>query len=111
MRGIIRHGLLAAALACLNLAVARADDFPNRPITVMVGLAAGGITDVTARLYSEVVARNFGLRVSVENRPGAGGAVPLPRCRRRRPMAIRCWSFPAPSMPPSRLWDRRLTSR
>jgi len=41
----------------------------------MVGLAAGGITDVTARLYSEVVARNLGLRVSVENRPGAGGAV------------------------------------
>ncbi len=75
MRGIIRHGLLAAALACLNLAVARADDFPNRPITVMVGLAAGGITDVTARLYSEVVAKNLGLRVSVENRPGAGGAV------------------------------------
>lgn len=75
MRGIIRHGLLAAALACVNLAVARADDFPNKPITVMVGLAAGGITDVTARLYSEVAAKNLGLRVSVENRPGAGGAV------------------------------------
>jgi tripartite-type tricarboxylate transporter receptor subunit TctC len=71
----IGHGLVAAALACLNLAAARADDFPDRPITLMVGLAAGGITDVTARLYSEVVSRNLGLRVSVENRPGAGGAV------------------------------------
>jgi tripartite-type tricarboxylate transporter receptor subunit TctC len=66
------------ALALLTAAAPRpaaADDFPTRPITVMVGLAPGGITDVTARLYSEMVARNTGQRVTVENRPGAGGAV------------------------------------
>src|SRR5262249_7145650 len=50
-------------------------EFPSRPITLMVGLAAGGITDVTARLYAEAVSRITGQRVSVENRAGAGGGL------------------------------------
>ena len=54
---------------------APAQDYPNRPITLMVGLAAGGITDVTARLYAEAVSRITGQRVTVENRTGAGGGV------------------------------------
>src|SRR5262249_38452211 len=41
----------------------------------MVGLAAGGITDVTARLYAEAVSKITGQRVTVENRTGAGGGV------------------------------------
>src|SRR5262245_662404 len=41
----------------------------------MVGLAAGGITDVTARLYAEAVSASIGQRIIVENRTGAGGAV------------------------------------
>jgi tripartite-type tricarboxylate transporter receptor subunit TctC len=49
--------------------------FPNRPITVMVGLAPGGITDVTTRIYAEVVARNISQRIIVENRAGAGGGI------------------------------------
>ncbi|MFL6799322.1 MAG: Bug family tripartite tricarboxylate transporter substrate binding protein [Xanthobacteraceae bacterium] len=54
---------------------ASAEEFPSKPITIMVGLAAGGITDVTARLYAEVVSRNVGQRINIENRPAAGGAV------------------------------------
>lgn len=50
-------------------------EYPNRPITLMVGLAAGGITDVTARLYAEAVAKVTGQRVIVENKTGAGGGV------------------------------------
>jgi tripartite-type tricarboxylate transporter receptor subunit TctC len=72
---IIRCGLIVAALACQWVLSARADEFPVKPITIMVGLAAGGITDVTARLYAEVVARNVGQRITIENRPAAGGAV------------------------------------
>jgi tripartite-type tricarboxylate transporter receptor subunit TctC len=41
----------------------------------MVGLAAGGITDVTARLYAEAVSKSIGQRVTVENKTGAGGGV------------------------------------
>jgi tripartite-type tricarboxylate transporter receptor subunit TctC len=52
-----------------------AQDYPNRPITIVVGLAPGGITDVTARIYAEALSKNVGQRVVVENRQGAGGAV------------------------------------
>ena len=66
---------LAASLALPSLAVAQAQDFPSRPITIMVGLAPGGITDVTARLYAEAVSTSIGQRIIIENRQGAGGAV------------------------------------
>ena len=75
---MIRQGLaglaLMAALAGSNPA-AQAQDFPNRPITIVVGLAPGGITDVTARIYADALSKSIGQRVVVENRQGAGGAV------------------------------------
>ena len=75
MRTFIRGSALSALL-CLPLAAsASAQEFPSRPITLMVGLAAGGITDVTARLYAEAVSKITGQRVSVENRAGAGGGL------------------------------------
>jgi tripartite-type tricarboxylate transporter receptor subunit TctC len=66
---------LAATLALPCLLVAQAQEFPSRPITLMVGLAPGGITDVTARLYAEAVSTSIGQRIIIENRQGAGGAV------------------------------------
>jgi tripartite-type tricarboxylate transporter receptor subunit TctC len=41
----------------------------------MIGLAPGGITDITTRIYAEVVSRNTGQRITIENRPGAAGAL------------------------------------
>ena len=70
----LRALLAIAALGSTATAVP-AQDYPSKPITVMVGLAAGGITDVTARLYAEAVAKITGQRVTVENRTGAGGGV------------------------------------
>ena len=75
MRRIIRHGFMVAVLACRILAPAQADEFPSKPLTIMVGLAPGGITDVTARLYAEVVSRNVGQRITIENRPAAASAL------------------------------------
>ena len=69
----LRCLLVGAAL--LAVTAAPAQDYPSRPVTIMVGLAAGGITDVTARLYAEAVAKITGQRVTVENRTGAGGGV------------------------------------
>ena len=66
---------LAAGLALATLAGAQAQDYPNRPITLMVGLAPGGITDITARIYAEQVSKTIGQRIVVENRQGGGGAV------------------------------------
>ena len=76
---MIRYPLLRlAVVAALILpwtADAKAQEFPNRPITIVVGLAPGGITDVTARLFADVVSRSIGQRILVENRQGAGGAL------------------------------------
>lgn len=59
---------LAAAVLALTPVGAKAQDYPSRPIIIMVGLAAAGITDVTARLYADAVAKITGQRVTVENR-------------------------------------------
>lgn len=67
---------LAAAVAALCLTTpATAQDFPQRPITLVVGLGAGGGTDINARIFAEVISRNIGQRVVVDNRTGAGGGV------------------------------------
>ena len=70
------RALLGLALTvALPLTAAAQADFPNRPITIVVGLAPGGITDVTARIYADALSKVVGQRVVVENRQGAGGAV------------------------------------
>lgn len=54
-------------------AQATVQDYPNRPIRVLVGASAGGITDSLARALAQELSRTFGQSVVVENRPGAGG--------------------------------------
>ena len=67
--------LLIAALACLSfgLGPASADDYPNRPIRWIVGFAAGGPTDLVARIMAQYLSDKLGQQVVVENRGGAGG--------------------------------------
>jgi tripartite-type tricarboxylate transporter receptor subunit TctC len=76
---MIRHALirrvLSCALAALPATALHAQDFPNRQITIEVGVAPGGITDVTTRLYAEIVSKSIGQNIIIENRPVAGGAV------------------------------------
>lgn len=66
---------LIAAFAFMVPSSSRAQDFPNRPVTILVGLAAGGVTDIMARLYAETVSKKIGQNIIVENRPAASGAV------------------------------------
>jgi tripartite-type tricarboxylate transporter receptor subunit TctC len=49
--------------------------FPSRPITLIVGFAAGGATDTAARIIARKLAENMGVPVIVENRAGAGGNI------------------------------------
>ena len=66
---------LAAGTAALAGA-ARADDaYPARPIRLLVGLAPGGIADITARIIAPRLGEILGQNVVVENRTGAGGAI------------------------------------
>jgi tripartite-type tricarboxylate transporter receptor subunit TctC len=75
MRIFTRRSAFGTLASFLLAASAQAQEFPSRPITLVVGLAAGGITDVTARLYAEALSKLTGQRVIVENRTGAGGGV------------------------------------
>jgi tripartite-type tricarboxylate transporter receptor subunit TctC len=52
-----------------------AQDFPARPITIVVGVAPGGITDVSTRIYAEAVSKSLNQKIVVENRPVGGGTV------------------------------------
>ena len=64
---------MAAALATGGLA--HAQSFPTRPVHIFVPYAAGGGVDILARTLGDVVSRQWGQAVIVENRPGAGGVV------------------------------------
>jgi tripartite-type tricarboxylate transporter receptor subunit TctC len=66
--------LLLAALLLISTSAA-AQNFPSRPITLMVGLSPGGITDTIARTYGNALAKKSGWTVIVENKTGAGGGV------------------------------------
>jgi tripartite-type tricarboxylate transporter receptor subunit TctC len=52
-----------------------AQSFPVRPVRIVVGLAAGGPTDVVVRLFANKIGEIWGQSVIVENRPGAGGTI------------------------------------
>ena len=65
--------LLLGMTQLLALPLALAQDYPTRPIRFIVGYAAGGATDIDARLVADGWQKSFGQPVLVENRPGASG--------------------------------------
>jgi len=64
----------AAMLAAAGVASAQSP-FPSKPVHIFVPYAAGGAVDILARTLGDVVSRQWGQTVVVENRPGAGGLV------------------------------------
>jgi tripartite-type tricarboxylate transporter receptor subunit TctC len=72
MKYILKTAASALFGATLLMAApVQAQDFGSQPIRVIVGLAAGGATDVTARMIAQKMTENLGTTVIVENRPGA----------------------------------------
>lgn len=79
--------LAALAALCVTLAAlpARADDYPSRPITLIVPAAAGGATDVLARIVAEPLRKALGQPVVVENKAGGGGVLGMQYVAKTRP--------------------------
>jgi tripartite-type tricarboxylate transporter receptor subunit TctC len=71
-----RRALLGAGLASLALpGLARAETYPEHPITLVVPFGPGGGNDVTARTLGQFLERELGQPFVVQNRPGAGGEI------------------------------------
>ena len=69
---LLKRALLLAVVVFAS-AVARADTYPSKSITIMPLLAAGTGLDVTVRLYAEQLSQSLGKPVVVENKPGSAG--------------------------------------
>ncbi|MGZ8396659.1 MAG: Bug family tripartite tricarboxylate transporter substrate binding protein, partial [Rhodoplanes sp.] len=78
-----------AILAALGLTwgalPAGAQDYPNRPITLIVPFAAGGPTDVIARIVGDHMSKTLGQTLVIENVVGAGGTTGTTRAKRAAP--------------------------
>ena len=73
-RQILLASLLAAFISAPH-AVSAESTYPERPIVITTPTAAGGGTDMVARVYAEQLAKTLGQSIAVINKPGAGGLI------------------------------------
>ena len=74
--------LMAAGLTGSNSTQALAQDYPTRPVTMIIPFAAGGPADITGRIVADIFSRHLGQRFVVENVGGAGGTIGALRAAR-----------------------------
>ncbi|MBO9357076.1 tripartite tricarboxylate transporter substrate binding protein [Bordetella petrii] len=87
--GISRRGAFKALLACALAATAMpalaADNYPSKPITMVVGFPPGGSNDIVARLIAPKLGEILGVSVVVENKPGANATIGTEYVARAKP--------------------------
>src|ERR1700723_2725929 len=93
------HRVLQCAVAAALVATtgpAKAEDYPSRPITIVIGFAPGGPTDTLARILAERMKASLGQPIIVESMVGAGGTLAGGRVARAKPdgytLSIGNWS-------------------
>ena len=89
-RSILRAFALAGAMAftgfsALAPSTAAAQNFPTKPVTIIVPFSAGGTTDILARIVGQYLGNKFGESVVIENRDGAGGNIGTQTAARAKP--------------------------
>lgn len=90
MLNTLSKGLVAAtAIATAGLftatAQAQAENYPDKPITLIVGFSPGGATDIIARLLAGELEKKLGEPIVVENKPGAGSNIAAAEAARAKP--------------------------
>jgi tripartite-type tricarboxylate transporter receptor subunit TctC len=73
-RLLVANALIAASFALATLAGAE-PGYPRKPVTIMMPYGAGGLGDVTLRMYAQKFAPRLGQQFIIDARPGAGGAI------------------------------------
>ncbi|HWM48334.1 MAG TPA: tripartite tricarboxylate transporter substrate binding protein [Xanthobacteraceae bacterium] len=82
---LLRHSVLILACMVLAISSVRAQDYPSRRITMVVGFAAGSGADILARFYATKLADVTGQTVVVENKPGANGMIAAQAVKQAKP--------------------------
>ena len=82
---MVQRRILIGGLAALPLAAGAQEAYPTRPITMLIGFAPGGGTDIVARMLSPRLQEELGQPITVENRPGASGTLAAAAAARSRP--------------------------
>ena len=77
-------GMTALALFA-GPGAASAQDYPNRPIRFLVGFAAGGSSDLVARVIGQKMSESLGVAIPVENRTGANGTIAMRQAAQSAP--------------------------
>ena len=85
MQNITRRGALALSLAVITPLACAQSDWPNKPITLILGFAAGGPNDIVARALSLRLSEQLKQQVIVDNRPGANGNIAASAVSRSSP--------------------------
>jgi len=75
MTWLRRLCLCATVAAAINPVAARAEDYPTKPIRLIIPTAAGGLMDVAARVLADSLDKSLGQRLVIENRSGSGGNI------------------------------------
>jgi tripartite-type tricarboxylate transporter receptor subunit TctC len=92
--------LMAAVLlsAALTSAPAVAQDYPSRPVTIVVPFAAGGGTDILARMVAQKLEQRLGKSFVIDNRPGAGSTTGAAAAAKAVPDGYTLLMAPSPTM-------------
>jgi tripartite-type tricarboxylate transporter receptor subunit TctC len=93
-----RMPALLLALSALLVHPARAEDYPNRPVKIIVPFAAGGTADAVPRIVGDWLSRKWGQPVVVENRTGAAGNIGAESVYRSAPDGYTLLSSPPPPL-------------
>ena len=85
MRDVMTRWMAASLMVMASAVAAQAQNYPSRPITMIVPFAAGGTSDVIARVVAEQMAIPLGQTIIIENVTGAGGSTALARAAHAAP--------------------------